>query len=426
MNSTTQPFGYMQYTSQLQSELTRMVNDQATPDVNKRDNQRLAERLTIRDSAFDDLVEHYAGQTMLGNSGYQDDNISHWRIILLNLCRSTALGRWCGISGDTNSHKSGGLNHYIGLTNSRRTKDILKILKYSGLITKVKGKKYKNQPQMNLYWPSAELRRDLLPFSLFAESPWVSDGQLIRINEPDDVYKDFVFQEPNHDYMDICTINEFIKPHQWACKAPITWPFKYTPFQSGRLITPFQNLQSREYKIRINTLINGNPIAEVDFNANHLRMFLAFNKTDVIGEQDAYEPIVDESGVSRDKVKAFINIGLNNESFEATRDVVARSKPYTSHAESKQIADAFKKLYPKLNLHCRFALVAMQLEGLILRDVLLRGAKAGILALPIHDAVAVAFSNQSWARDAMEDAWQTAILEFHKTAKTSVTIKFTS
>ena len=426
MNSTTQPFGYMQYTSQLQSELTRMVNDQATPDVNKRDNQRLAERLTIRDSAFDDLVEHYASQTMPGDSGYQDDNISHWRIILLNLCRSTALRRWCGISGDTNSHKPGGLNHYIGLTNSRRTKDILKILQHSGLVTKVEGKKYKNQPQMNLYWPSSELRRDLLPFSLFAESPWVSDGQLIRINEPDDIYKDFVFQEPNQDYMDICAINEFIKPHQWACKAPITWPFKYTPFQSGRLITPFQNLQSREYKIRINTLINGNPIVEVDFNANHLRMFLAFNKTDVIGERDAYEPIVYESGVSRDKVKAFINIGLNNASFEATRDVVARSKPYTSHTESKQIADAFNKLYPKLNLHCRFALIAMQLEGLILRDVLLRGAKARILALPIHDAVAVEFDHQVWAKHTMEDAWQTVMTEFHKTAKTSVTIKFTS
>ncbi|NBT42795.1 MAG: hypothetical protein EBT20_20475, partial [Alphaproteobacteria bacterium] len=211
-----------------------------------------------------------------------------------------------------------------------------------------------------------------------------------------------------------------------ACKAPITWPFKYTPFQSGRLITPFQNLQSREYKIRINTLINGNPIAEVDFNANHLRMFLAFNKTDVIGEQDAYEPIVDESGVSRDKVKAFINIGLNNESFEATRDVVARTMPYISHAESKQIADAFNKLYPKLNLHCRFALVAMQLEGLILRDVLLRGANDGILALPIHDAVAVEFDHQVWAKQTMEDAWRTIMLEFHLRASTLTKISFTS
>ena len=426
MNFDTQPFGYMQYTSKLQSELTRMVNDQTTPNVSKRDNQRLAERLTIRDPAFDALIEHYASQTMPGNSGYQDDNISHWRIILLNLCRSTALRRWCGISGDTTSHKPGGLNHYIGLTNARRTKNILKILEHSGLVTKVKGKKYQNQPQMNLYWPSVELRRDLKPFSLFTESPWVSDSQLIRINEPDDTFKDFVFQEPNQDYMDICTINEFIKPHQWACKAPIIWPFKYTPFQSGRLITPFQNLQSREYKIRINTLINGSPIAEVDFNANHLRMFLAFNKTDVIGEQDAYEPIVYESGVSRDKVKAFINIGLNNDSFEATRDVVARSKPYTTHAESKIIADAFTKLYPKLNLHCRFALVAMQLEGLIMRNVLLQAAQTGILALPIHDAVAVELENQYWANELMENAWFDTMTDFFQITSTNQLCTITS
>ena len=155
-------------------------------------------------------------------------------------------------------------------------------------------------------------------------------------------------------------------------------------------------------------------------------MFLAFNKTDVIGEQDAYEPIVHESGVSRDQVKAFINIALNNESFEATRDVVARSKPYTSHAESKQIADAFDKLYPKLNLHCRFALVAMQLEGLILKDVLLRGVKAGILALPIHDAVAVEFDHQDRAKDTMEDAWQSVMSEFYPLASAVVRISSSS
>lgn len=134
---------------------------------------------------------------------------------------------------------------------------------------------------------------------------------------------------------------------------------------SERVQNPYQYAHQRDR----------NPIAEVDFNANHLRMFLAFNKTDVIGDHDAYPPIVYESGVYRDKVKAFINSRLNNESFEATRDVVARSKPYIGHTESKKIADAFDTLYPKLNLHYSFALVAMQLEGLIQRNLLLRGAQ---------------------------------------------------
>ena len=160
----------------------------------------------------------------------------------------------------------------------------------------------------------------------------------------------------------------------------------------------------------------------MDFNANHLRMFLAFNKTDVIGEQDAYEPIVYESGVSRDKVKAFINIGLNNESFEATRDVVARNKPYTSHAESKQIADAFNKLYPKLNLHCKFALVAMQLEGLVMAQVLLRSLEHGILALPIHDAIATLATETTWSLEAMSEQWTKIVRPLHNGAKPALSI----
>ena len=101
-------------------------------------------------------------------------------------------------------------------------------------------------------------------------------------------------------------------------------------------------------------------------------------------------------------------------------------KPYTSHAESKQIANALNKLYPKLNLYCRFALMAMQLEGLIMRKVLLRGTEAGILALPIHDAIAVEFDNQDWAKDVMEEVWQSVMSKFHKPSKTSVKFSFQS
>lgn len=152
-------------------------------------------------------------------------------------------------------------------------------------------------------------------------------------------------------------------------------------------------------------------------------MFLAFTKRDVIGDYDAYEPIASEPGVERKKVKAFINIGLNNQSFEVTKHVIACIDPYVSYEESIKIAEVFNKLYPNLDLHCGFALTAMQLEGLILKNVLLRGVRAGILALPIHDAVAVEFDNQDWAKDAMEDAWQSLMSEFHKTAK--VTMKTT-
>ena len=260
---------------------------------------------------------------------------------------------------------------------------------------------------------------------MFTDNPSSFDGSLLTINDPDLEYSQFQWKHDHPDYKPLAEINEFARTQQWACRSAITQSFKHTPFQSGRLITPFQNLQSRHYKVRINTLINGNPIAEVDFNANHLRMFLAFNKRDVIGNYDAYAPLADESGVERNKVKALINVGLNNQTFEATKQVVAREFQ-VSHADSAKIAEAFHKLYPNLDLHCGFALTAMQLEGLILKDVLLRGARTGILALPIHDAVAVEFDNQEWAKDAMEDAWQTVMEEFHKTAKSRTSTSFSS
>ena len=261
---------------------------------------------------------------------------------------------------------------------------------------------------------------------MFTDNPSSFDGPLLTINEPDPEYVKFRWKRDHPDYLPLAEINEFARTQQWACRSAITQSFKHTPFQSGRLITPFQNLHSRNYKVRINTLINGNPIAEVDFNANHLRMFLAFNQRNVIGDYDAYEPIARESGVERKKVKAFINVGLNNQSFEATKHVIARIDPYVSYEESIKITEAFDKLYPNLNLHCSFALTAMQLEGLILKNVILSGTKAGILALPIHDAVAVEFDHQDWAKDAMEDAWQTVMSEFYPSARSAVKINFNS
>ena len=85
-------------------------------------------------------------------------------------------------------------------------------------------------------------------------------------------------------------------------------------FDEGRPYTPFQNLPDRLARVRINTLIHGEPIAEMDFNANHLRLQLA-----VLHKQDAgntpYEDIGAASGINdRSLVKAFITkaMGADN------------------------------------------------------------------------------------------------------------------
>lgn len=425
----------MHYTSPIinsigTSELHKMVKQRKIPDHEEYENQHRVESLVMLDhpqlDSLEWMIEKLAESTQPGGTQktYIEANLNHWRTIVYNFIRTTATNQWLGIPGNVHDYTTGSYYNGIGLA-YKGTQKVLDELNRRGWVTEETGKKFQNKPRVNHYYPSAEFQSYLIDYAMFTDNPSSFDGPLLTINDPDPEYSQFQWKHDHPDYKPLAEINEFARTHQWACRSAITQSFKRTPFQSGRLITPFQNLQSRHYKVRINTLINGNPIAEVDFNANHLRIFLAFNKRDVIGDYDAYEPLADESGVERKKIKAFINVGLNSESFEATKRVVAREFQ-VSHADSTKIAGAFAKLYPNLDLHCGFALTAMQLEGLILKDVLLRGVKNGILALPIHDAVAVEFDKQGWAKDAMEDAWQTVMSEFHKTAKTSVTIKFTS
>ena len=407
-----------------------MVEQRKIPDHEDYKNQHRVESLVMLDhpqlDSLEWMIEKLAESTQPGGTQktYIESNLNHWRTIVYNFIRTTATNQWVGLPGNVHDYTSGRYYNGIGLA-YKGTQKVLSELIRREWITEQTGKKFQNKPRVNHYYPSVEFQSYLIDYAMFTDNPSSFDGPLLTINDPNPEYAQFQWKHDHPDYKPLTEINEFARTQQWACRSAITQSFKHTPFQSGRLITPFQNLQSRHYKVRINTLINGKPISEVDFNANHLRMFLAFNKRDVIGDYDAYAPLAEESGAERNKVKAFINVGLNSESFEATKHVVAREFQ-VSHADSAKIAEAVAKLYPHLNLHCGFALTAMQLEGLILKDVLLRGVKNGILALPIHDAVAVEFDHQDWAKNAMEDAWQTVMSEFHKNAKTAMKVQFSS
>jgi hypothetical protein len=425
----------MHYTSPIinstgSDELRKMVNDRKIPDHEDYKNQHRIESLVMMEhpeiEKLNWMIEKLAESTQPGGTQktYIEANLNHWRTIVYNFIRTTATNQWLGVPGNVHDYTSGSYYSGIGLA-YKGTRKVLDELIRREWITEETGKKFQNKPRVNHYYPSAEFQSYLIDYAMFTDNPDSFGGSLLTINDPDPEYLQFRWKHDHPDYLPLAEINEFARTQRWACRSAITQSFKHTPFQSGRLITPFQNLHSRNYKVRINTLINGNPIAEVDFNANHLRMFLAFNQRDVTGDYDAYEPIAYESGVERQKVKAFINVGLNSQSFEATKQVVAREFQ-VSHTDSAKIAEAFAKLYPNLGLHCGFALTAMQLEGLILKDVLLRGVRTGILALPIHDAVAVEFDHQDWAKDVMEDAWQSVMSEFHRPIRTQANINFSS
>jgi hypothetical protein len=59
-----------------------------------------------------------------------------------------------------------------------------------------------------------------------------------------------------------------------------------------------------------------------------------------------------------------------------------------------------------LCLYKGWGLRAQNLEGQILKDVMLEGIKEDIVCLPVHDAIAVQQQHQDWAKEVMLETWQ--------------------
>jgi hypothetical protein len=303
---------------------------------------------------------------------------------------------------------------------------ILELLEGRGWLLKVVGKKYQKRGQANLYWASDALREQLIWVGLQTMSKSSFSMPFLRINDPDESWENFAWPKDHDDYVDLQTINEFAKGQNWAMKSAIQLVFKHDALRAGRLHTAFQNLPSKKYKVRINTQINEKPICEVDFNANHLRMLLATHKRDVVGGDDAYAAIAEEANVERKSVKGFFTVAMNCPSFEKAHHAARETSYKVPYEDCKAVYRAFEAIYPGIQLFSEginFGVIAQNLEGRILRKVMLQGIKENIFALPIHDAVAVELENKGWACDAMREAWEAEMREIHKGAKAVVSTK---
>ena len=407
----------MHTTSQLETEIVKAVQGIYSPDTD--DRQRFPSDLSVKAESFQEVVDEVSEEiSSPRQTKYAESHRADLANILLNLSRSIVTRRWTIFFGDSKTYSKGGLMHSAGFTSRSRTSKILEALVASEAITRVDGAKYQDNPHGNLYYPNHELREKLSRYGLESTSEHSFDKVLVRINKPSRGWGNVDLTTVN-DYHEMAEINEYAKAQTWACKEAITRIFKYDPFTSGRLHTEFQNLPARSQKIRQNTLINGEPIREVDFNANHLRLFLAFNKLDVYGDgTDAYREIANLARVDRQTVKSFFTAALNCETYER-----ARSGARVPDKFGRDIMEAFERLYPKaqiFNGERPFGLVGFQLEGEILQIAMRQLRLLDVFALPIHDAIAVNEKNYELAKSAMEDAWYHVMHPFHPTAKTFV------
>jgi hypothetical protein len=350
------------------------------------------------------LIEKYVQETK-GQRGAKQLEVFryHWQWVLLGLSRSLITNSWLLVSLDRNAYSSDIWLQRYDIKYSG-VKPIVDYLEAQGLVKVLKGKKYKGQPSRTRLFPTETLSSQIWEYVLDQEQP--IEGRYLTLNEHDDGWQETLFKldEDHPDLGDMIAINEFLKPHRWACKAPVRLVYKHTPFQGGRLITPFQSLPDRRARIRINTQIDGQPICEVDYNANHLRLNLAFNAKEYAGETP-YEDICIESGVaSRDMVKKFITVAMGA-SDEKSGKSRLRLDGFSSDVIERIHKGALKR-YPKLELFNGWGIFAQNYEGQILKDVLLEGIKEDIVCLPVHDAVAVQQQHQDWAKDVMLETWQ--------------------
>ena len=240
-------------TTSLQRELHRLSQDIEVPNHEDRNNQRFPEQLVVDDPDFDCLVQELWEASRPPQDSVAETRRDYLRSILLNLARGALTRQWTIFLGNNNAYLEGGLMHTLGFTNRRRVRAILELLEGRGWLLKVVGKKYQKQGQANLYWGFDALREQLIWVGLQTMSKSSFSMPFLRINDPEGPWHHFVWPQDHEDYQQMQTINEFAKGQDWACKSAINLVFKHDALRAGRLHTPFQNLPSRKYKIRINT-----------------------------------------------------------------------------------------------------------------------------------------------------------------------------
>jgi len=367
-------------------------------------------------SALQQLVSYFTEQTRGNRNNAQTEHLRrHWGYVLLNLSRVSLQHRWLLVSlGRSSYQQDYWLQRYE--LSYRVIVDIVSYLEKNDLIVKKKGGKFNNGATYTRIHPTSALKSHLWQFYLDAEQP--IEGPFITINKGTDAAKEAIYNLPadHPELKQMELINDFLKSHKWACKGPVRLAYNKDVVGGGRLVTPYQSLPDRRIRLRIRTLIDEQPICEVDYNANHLRLNLALLHNQHAGDTP-YEDICDIAGFEhsrRAKIKDYVTRALgsgNNTLLQGALDsrekaLRACNSTGMTTKEFETIEHATLKRFPKLDLYKGWGLHAQNLEGQILKDVMLEGIKKDIVCLPVHDAIAVQQQHQHWAKDVMLETWQ--------------------
>jgi hypothetical protein len=364
-----------------------------------------------------------------------------FRLILCNLVACVFERRPLAIPGSNSAYNKETPLNKMFLTKAAVDRVTSALIEHRYLVFK-QGNNLKETT--NTYTPTEKLEVLLIPLLYSVYEPYTNETQLIVFKEPKDkkANKKVVgsrlltinglfgslasdkhikrrSSEPlslpaNHrDLVALKRINRALKGCTYALKSPVVRIFSDAdPMKGGRLYTRLQTLPDKRARIRINTLFNGEPVAEVDLSANHPRMLMALKGKEL--PADFYDEVANATKTTRDQVKFLLMkaIGANNRAISLKPDVDQKDwfktdfivKPEQWKAVDKYLKDHYPDLFEFL--YKGMGVFLQGLEGDILLKTMVGLLDQGIPSLPIHDAVYV---QKRYAEEAQAEicmAWQ--------------------
>lgn len=365
---------------------------------------------------------------------------SAFNLILANLVVCVFSKRRLSLSGSEKSYNKGEYLNSLYLT-FRAVNTVTNALRVKGFITFKQGSKVKKE--VNSYKPTKKLELLLLPLIYEVQEEYRGDEKSLIIFKPRDESKnksqkkvktknhESSVHSPTKNYImrrrsyspelasdhpdraGLRRINEYLKDVTFALKSPVRRIYSHDdPMQGGRLYVRLQGLPDRRARIRINTLLDGKPVAEVDLSANHPRMILALCNKKL--PDDFYDDVAAKTNTTREQVKFLVTraIGASNRSIALKPKVDEKDWYRTdfilTQKQRKAIEDVIELEQPDLfkHLYTGMGVYLQGLEGDILLRTMLDLIEQAIPSLPIHDAIYVQSRHKMQAKKALQRAWQ--------------------
>jgi len=299
-------------------------------------------------NAFSNLEDELMPDVIKAKQGDAHDNHRRLlRLILLNLVGVGFSHEHLNIQ--TKPEPDSWIHNKYGL-DQRRTKRLVDaLLEHKLMFKSLWGNRFAKIT--NAYRPTANL---LLPYAefLYQDHGNFDDYEPIKLSGEDYTGSLEWFPDLERNREILRAYNAMMSAHTWARKDVTHRSFNDTPFSAGRVHTPYQTIVNRRVPIRKKTLLDGQPIVEPDFTANHLTLLsMIFNRS---LPDSPYDRVADDTGISKDVVKTVLVrlMGAQNEQgYNQSKYTLERSKDKVSRTQVNAIRQSFYRCIPFLKEH---------------------------------------------------------------------------